>query len=451
MNDEFFKSALNELNKADKIIIGLSGGADSVCLTHILCKHLGSENLICAHVNHGIRGEEALRDQDFAKSFAESLGIEFKLHKADVPKLSKEMGVGEEECGRQVRYEFFNSLCRENSLIATAHNADDNAETILMNLMRGCGLKGLCGIPFKRDNIIRPILSLTREEIESYCLENSLSFVTDSTNNENDYKRNKVRNKVLKEIKEISPDFVKNTFNTSRLVNSENSYLESLASIELEKIRNNNSYNVSSFHTLSDALKLRVISLILKENSCGDISSLHVKSVLNAIENQSSCNVPFNKFVNVKQNILTVTDINSGTYGDVKLEIGENYIKKGKILKLSLKNITKNEKVYNLLFNNLIDCDKIIGYLSAGKRKEGDKFTLTKRKLTKSLKKLFNEMKIPASLRDDVTVIRDEKNVVFIENVGVNDYYKVTADTKNIILAEFLYDNINTINSEGDN
>ena len=361
------------------------------------------------------------------------------------------MGVGEEECGRQVRYEFFNSLCSENSLIATAHNADDNAETILMNLMRGCGLKGLCGIPFKRDNIIRPILSLTREEIESYCLENSLSFVTDSTNNENDYKRNKVRNKVLKEIKEISPDFVKNTFNTSRLVNSENSYLESLASIELEKIRNNNSYNVSSFHTLSDALKLRVISLILKENSCGDISSLHVKSVLNAIENQSSCNVPFNKFVNVKQNILTVTDINSGTYGDVKLEIGENYIKKGKILKLSLKNITKNEKVYNLLFNNLIDCDKIIGYLSAGKRKEGDKFTLTKRKLTKSLKKLFNEMKIPASLRDDVTVIRDEKNVVFIENVGVNDYYKVTADTKNIILAEFLYDNINTINSEGDN
>ena len=328
MNDEFFKSALNELNKADKIIIGLSGGADSVCLTHILCKHLGSENLICAHVNHGIRGEEALRDQDFAKSFAESLGIEFKLHKADVPKLSKEMGVGEEECGRQVRYEFFNSLCSENSLIATAHNADDNAETILMNLMRGCGLKGLCGIPFKRDNIIRPILSLTREEIESYCLENSLSFVTDSTNNENDYKRNKVRNKVLKEIKEISPDFVKNTFNTSRLVNSENSYLESLASIELEKIRNNNSYNVSSFHTLSDALKLRVISLILKENSCGDISSLHVKSVLNAIENQSSCNVPFNKFVNVKQNILTVTDINSGTYGDVKLEIGENYIKK---------------------------------------------------------------------------------------------------------------------------
>ena len=104
-----------------------------------------------------------------------------------------------------------------------------------------------------------------------------------------------------------------------------------------------------------------------------------------------------------------------------------------------------------MLFNNLIDCDKIIGYLSAGKRKEGDKFTLTKRKLTKSLKKLFNEMKIPASLRDDVTVIRDEKNVVFIENVGVNDYYKVTADTKNIILAEFLYDNINTINSEGDN
>ena len=154
MNDEFLNNALSFLNKADRVIIGLSGGADSVCLTHILYKALGNKKLLCAHVNHNIRGEEAESDALFAENFAKSLGIEFRLLSADIRKLAKEKNMGEEECGRFVRYEFFNSLkLSENSLIATAHNADDNAETLIMNLMRGCGIGGFCGIPFKRGNI----------------------------------------------------------------------------------------------------------------------------------------------------------------------------------------------------------------------------------------------------------------------------------------------------------
>ena len=150
MNDEFFKLAIEELSKADRVIIGLSGGADSVCLTHLLSKHIDKNKLVAAHVNHGIRGEEASKDAEFSKSFAESLGIEFRLLEIDVKKLSKELSMGEEECGRKYRYEFFSSLLlSETSLIATAHNADDNAETLIMNLMRGCGSKGLCSIPFK--------------------------------------------------------------------------------------------------------------------------------------------------------------------------------------------------------------------------------------------------------------------------------------------------------------
>lgn len=146
------KEEFEYLSKADKIIIGLSGGADSVALTHILFKEFGVEKLICAHVNHMIRGAEADRDTAFCKSYCDRLGIKLEILRKDVPSIAKENHIGEEEAGRLVRYDFFRSLMfSENDIICTAHNADDNAETVLLNLTRGTGLKGLCGILRKGD------------------------------------------------------------------------------------------------------------------------------------------------------------------------------------------------------------------------------------------------------------------------------------------------------------
>jgi len=128
MRDNFLPEEIKFCSGADKIIIGISGGADSVALTHILFSRLPADKLLCAHVNHGIRGEEADRDENFVRSFCKKLGLELEVLRADVPSLAKEWGMGEEECGRKVRYDFFNKLASgDNDLIVTAHNADDNA------------------------------------------------------------------------------------------------------------------------------------------------------------------------------------------------------------------------------------------------------------------------------------------------------------------------------------
>ncbi|MEG1427578.1 MAG: tRNA lysidine(34) synthetase TilS, partial [Oscillospiraceae bacterium] len=151
-----------KLKNASKIIIGLSGGADSIALTHILFTAFGTQRLLAAHVNHGIRGAEGDRDERFVADFCESRNISLEICHEDIPQKAKALHLGLEECGRQCRYEFFQSLCTDDrAVIATAHQADDNAETVLLNLMRGTGLHGLCGIPPIRDNIVRPLLSLS--------------------------------------------------------------------------------------------------------------------------------------------------------------------------------------------------------------------------------------------------------------------------------------------------
>ena len=185
------------LEKSHNVTVALSGGADSVSLLHILYElrdELGI-TLSAAHLNHMIRGDEALRDENFARQECEKLGIPFFCERADVPKYAKEHRVSTELAAREIRYEFLSNV--SDGLIATAHTASDNIETIIFNLARGTGLKGLCGIPPVRENIIRPLIFCTREEIEAYCSANRLSYVTDSTNLSDDYSRNKIRHTIV--------------------------------------------------------------------------------------------------------------------------------------------------------------------------------------------------------------------------------------------------------------
>lgn len=184
----------NMLSPGAAVIAAVSGGADSMAMLLFLMKisERYSLSLTVAHVNHGLRGEEARRDEEYVRSFCEKNSLRFEVLHADVAALAKQSGETCEECGRRVRYEFFESIDK-NAKIATAHTASDNAETMLFNLARGSSLKGLCGIPPVRGNIIRPLIFCTREDIEVFCRENSLDFVTDSTNLTLDYSRNKIR------------------------------------------------------------------------------------------------------------------------------------------------------------------------------------------------------------------------------------------------------------------
>ncbi|MCM1544504.1 MAG: tRNA lysidine(34) synthetase TilS, partial [Ruminococcus sp.] len=157
------------LTNVKSVVVGVSGGADSICLLHFLSKIREKYGIVLSavHINHNIRGEEAKRDENFVRCFCNSLGIECHVFSIDVPKLAKDLSLSEEECGRKVRYECFNKINAD--AVAVAHTLSDSIETVIFNLTRGTGLKGVCGIPPVRDNIIRPLIEITRDEVEEYC------------------------------------------------------------------------------------------------------------------------------------------------------------------------------------------------------------------------------------------------------------------------------------------
>lgn len=287
------------LEKGDGVLIGLSGGADSVCLTHMLYTlrdELGIK-IYTAHMNHCLRGESADRDERFAVSFSESLGIECITLRQNVRDYAKKRGVSEETAGRELRYAFFERIKSEYGLnkIATAHNRNDNAETVLMDFVRGSGLSGLCGIPIRRGDIIRPVMELSREEIEGYCAENGLEYVTDATNNETVYTRNKIRLELIPALqRDFNPNFTETVTRNAALLCEELDFIESKAE-EAYKNVVNGIIELEALNGFHIAIRRRVIIKMMKASGIRDISSEYVENILslaNKGKSGSSVNLP---------------------------------------------------------------------------------------------------------------------------------------------------------------
>lgn len=228
----------NLINKGDVIVVGVSGGPDSITLLTCLNKYkdyLGAK-LICAHINHLIR-KDSTEDEQFVENVCEKMGIKCYVKRAEVEKIAKEQKKGTEEVGRKIRYDFFNEVAEKENAnkIAIAHNMNDNAETMLLNIVRGSGLTGLEGIQAQEyGKYIRPLINCTREDIEEYCSKNNLQPRIDSTNKENIYRRNIIRNKILPEIKELNPNIVQSLSNLSKIVKVQNTHIKN----EVENIYN---------------------------------------------------------------------------------------------------------------------------------------------------------------------------------------------------------------------
>ena len=274
------------VREGDRVLVGLSGGADSMCLTHALCamrEHLKIE-VAAAHLNHNIRGAAADADAAAAESFAKGLGIEFFLRSCDVRGYAKEKQVSEELAGRELRYGFFDELCEKQGFtrIATAHNKNDNAETLLMNFTRGSGLAGLCGIPPKRGRIIRPLIDVSRAEIEEYCRENGLPFVTDATNLEAVYTRNRVRLEIMPQLQGLNANFINTVTANAALLADENSYLDAEAHLAFDSLYDGASCNANMIAALHPAVARRVIRLAAEAAMGGlsDISSRAINDIL---------------------------------------------------------------------------------------------------------------------------------------------------------------------------
>ena len=229
----------NLICRDDHIIVGVSGGADSICLLYFLNSIKNDFNLkiTAVHINHCMRGEESDEDNKFVVDFCKSINIPINVFSFDIYSKAKEENITTEEAGRKYRYNSFNNVLKKvnGTKIAVAHNKDDNAETIIMRFFRGTGIKGLSGISYKRDNIIRPLLDCLRKDIEDYCRRNNLSYRNDSTNSMDIYTRNKIRLNLITFIKkDFNPNIVNTLCDMSKTFYDENKFLDTLASKSLD-------------------------------------------------------------------------------------------------------------------------------------------------------------------------------------------------------------------------
>ena len=272
-------------NGGDKILVGLSGGADSVSL--LLALNTLSEkyrfSLYALHVNHMIRDAEADRDEEFARSLCEKNGIEFFCERVDVPSFCKKSGESLELCARNVRYKAFENVCKTHgiTLVATAHNACDNAETVLFNLVRGSGIRGLCGIPAKRSlckgvKVIRPLIYAERCEIEEYLGFMGQNFVTDSTNTDTDYTRNFIRSRVIPMLKKINPALEQSISRTAKLHRQDEEYL----CLTAKQYMTNDLHELSTLH---ESILSRVVINLFEEVSDETLSEFHVNRLCESI------------------------------------------------------------------------------------------------------------------------------------------------------------------------
>lgn len=393
------------IQQGDKIVIGLSGGADSMCLTHVLHSlrdRLGI-TLLAAHMNHNIRGADADSDARAARQFAQSLGIPFVLKSENVIQYAKEKGISEELAGRELRYAFFYELLEKNGLtkIATAHNKNDNAETLIMNFMRGSSLKGLCGIPHMRSGIIRPLLEVTRSEIEKYCREHKLPYVTDKTNNERIYTRNKIRLELIPEIcREFNPNFINTVTDNSRLISADSEFIENAADKFYNENVTDGKIGIKALLSAPKALSGRTVMRMLAEKCGGaaDLSSGFADDIIRLAEKGES-----GKSINLPKGVSAYIEYDKLCIG-VKKNIPEFEYTIPLDREIYIKEMNKTvyaeyvtEKCGDGIYITADKSDTVI----IRNRREGDVFYPQGMNGRKKIKDYFIDLKIP---RDERTV-----------------------------------------------
>lgn len=427
---------------AERIIVAFSGGADSSLLLRLMKNYLDKTGIIleCAHLNHMIRGDEADRDEEFCLREADALGIKCHVCRRDIPSLADGAG-GIEEVARRERYSFFEELCKASSartLIATAHNADDNLETILFNMMRGSGLRGMCGIPPYRDGrYIRPILTFTGSEIREYCRTLGISYVYDSTNGEEDYTRNRIRRRIVPELVELSPSIQSAALRMSINLRSDSEYMDSVAADF--KLDAHGAANVEEIEALHPSILSRVLCRMwctAAGTSVCSLEAVHIRTIAELLSRRGQFDVctPHNlTFVsNGKTARFTLPRSETPVIPDTSEYTLTTDGKAVKFNAFSVHALCSDESlentreysgnIYNLSINKSVSFDKIKGKLILRARKPGDAYRFGG--MTHRVKKLMSEKGIPLEERNCIPVIADDNGIVWIPGFPLRDGLK---------------------------
>lgn len=394
------------------VLVGLSGGADSVALSSVLCALSEKYGfaVYAAHINHMLRGDAAYHDETFAREFAKTLGIELFSERVDIRRAAEEEKVSEELAGRNARYAFFDAVMSQNGIecTATAHHKNDNAETVIMNFMRGSGIGGLCGIPARRGNIIRPFISRSRCEIESYCKEKGLQFVTDATNFENDYTRNRVRNSLIEQIeRDFNPNISDTLFTNSRIISDENDFMEIVAEREYARIVDGDTADIEELLKLHNAVARRIIRKMLAQvRGLTDVGANIIESILELCKNGKT-----GKSICVADDLRAAVSYGKLVIGrqmqkipefEYTVKIGESvYIKEIDrtffVAEADAKNCGSGE-----CFSVPEGTDEIV----ITNRRRGDVFCPIGMKGSKKVKEYMIDEKIPRDMRDSIAIVR---------------------------------------------
>ena len=446
--------ANNMVANGDGIVVGVSGGADSVCLLFLLCGLREKYNLQlhAVHINHGIRAE-AGEDAAFVERLCDAWQVPCDIVHFDIPALAAEWKMSEEEAGRKARYEAFSEAASKYDCgkIAVAHNVNDKAETILFHMFRGSGLHGLTGIPAVRKHkdalIIRPILCLGRDEIEEVLRGNGIDWVTDKTNLEDKYARNRIRHNILPEAESVAPGAVKHICEVADKLAETEEFLEKLeaeclADCSISEKDNEivlDAKKLSAFHSV---IKKRAVLTCLK-NVCGggkDIGSLQVEQVMDLFDREGNREINLARGISARRSYDNVVIFTERDAFAPESTIDISFISADEI-DTDIEQLMESVAADNELnrYTKWLDYDRIDGQLEVRTRKTGDFFMLQNADgeyHRKSLKDYMIDMKIPAAERDNIPVVACGSHCVWLVGYRISDYCKLTLNTKRIVKLE---------------
>lgn len=446
------------IERGDRLVVGVSGGADSVCLlTWLNSVRRDFDLYICAvHIHHGIRGEEADRDMRFTQELCDKYCIPCEVRKYDVLKYAAENNMTAEEAGRKLRYQAFEEIRSEYDCnkIAVAHHQDDSVETILFNLVRGTGARGLKGIAPVSEIVVRPLLALDRTEVEEYLLMNNISWCTDSTNLTEDYSRNKIRHTVIPALKEVNAQAVLHILESGAIIGDMYRYIleEAQKSFSgIARIDNGEVYlPVKVMLDKKPVIRREVIRLALESitHTLKDITAKHIYSIEELLLGQSGrlIMLPYGVIAIREQNDLKIYKEDNAAAecceqmpeikiavtaakGVYELPFGMGWFS-ARILPQNTEVFDENSlKNMENMYTKRMDCDKIKGTLVLRTRRSGDYIMVNAGRSHKKLKEYFIEQKIPVTQRDKVLLLAQGSHVLWVLGYRMSDDCKITGET----------------------
>lgn len=471
MNDELLEKVNswadknNVLRPNTLVIAGVSGGADSVCLLHVftMLSKSRSFSVAAVHINHMLRGAESDGDEKFVKTICEKWGITIRVFREDVGMFSYENKYSIEEAGRILRYKRLNQVLEETDAqhIAVAHHSGDQAETVFLNLLRGAGLDGLSGMPAVSDRIIRPLLMVGKNEIEEYMKRNGLVYRTDSSNYDNIYLRNAIRNDIFPAIqKQTGVNIIPSLTRASTHLKTDKDFLdqftkEKFGSVLLYESKKKIVLRRSELIKLHPAISTRIIRMVWKKvtGSSKGLESIHVMIALDIASKSGNKTAVLPKGVRVAAEYDNI-DISRNAEGEAPKTFSISILVPSSIdlpneeIRIETKLYSKEqyirefgriEKEKESSLTQLFDYDRIKKGINIRSRRPGDIFFPYKGSGTKKLKDFLIDIKVPRNKRDTVPLLAEDKNIIWVIGFRTSEKYRITQSTKVILCVNILY------------